>query len=111
MTNVLPPSDFSGRGGRCGVHGMAENSGRPSRRSLSTDCWLAMPAKPPGCVGQSAGGRRVLRSAGTPELCGESGIETGHRRPFEVGLRRLVEFLWGRFARLVRLGKIAALVP
>ncbi len=36
MTKRWPPSDFSGRGGRCGTQGWSRNSGRPSRSSASS---------------------------------------------------------------------------
>ena len=41
ITSGRPPSDFSGRGGRCGVHGRSPNSGRPSRSSVSSACTVA----------------------------------------------------------------------
>ena len=41
ITSRWPPSDFSGRGGRCGVHGRSLNSGRPSRSSFSSACAVA----------------------------------------------------------------------
>ena len=42
MTRRWPPSDFSGRGGRCGVQATApRNSARPSRSSLSSDSAVA----------------------------------------------------------------------
>ena len=48
-----PPSDFSGRGGRCGVHTavppLAANSARPSRSSLSSASMLAVTPSVIGC--------------------------------------------------------------
>src|SRR5262249_11489651 len=45
---------------------------RPSRKSLSSDCWLAMPPKPPGCVGRSAFGRRYFDSLYFSERAADS---------------------------------------
>ena len=58
----MPPSDFSGRGGRCGAQVLSRNSGRPLSISADSASTVAVTASA-GDRGQTAGRRphRALR--------------------------------------------------
>ena len=63
ITSRWPPSDFSGRGGRCGVHGRSLNSGRPSRSSVSSARTVAdAPVTPRKLVMSEPFAARAVRS-------------------------------------------------
>ena len=125
MVKRLPPSDFSGRGGRCGVHGTVAEfrpafAQQPFERLLAGYAGEASPAasadrrgggeiSDPATLFVGAGsGRGFVPEA---QLLLQLWIEPGDGRGRVVTLRRLVEFLRCGLARLVCLGEIPAPVP
>ena len=94
ISKGTPPSDFSGRGGRCGVHTVVPNSGRPSRSSDFQRVGGGGDAERLHLVARGTGEGVVVLDVEAELLC-QLRIERRHRGGRAVvgegGLRRLVE--------------------
>ena len=134
MTNCAPPSDFSGRGGRCGVHDccvVGIPAGPRAATARATAGWrgrrASSAAARDGAASRAAVRKcrrsRRRRPAVSPmtrparvavavaQRLGEFGIELVGTFGDVAGLRPLAESLLGRLARPVGVGEVGAAVP
>ena len=96
----MPPSDFSGRGGRCGTQVLSRNSGRPlsisadSASTVAVTASAGIGARPPDDAGIGLAARRLGDRLGLQR--GEEGLGILERH---VDARHRVEAGGGALAR------------